>query len=78
MKLPTRATASWWLQQLERRLPTFRLSMKRNQDIATRPSGTYKNLRPTRPSDYLLMDTKWLDVFALDPVTLEWAQTELT
>jgi transposase InsO family protein len=78
VKLPTRATAYRWLQELERRLPTFRLSTKRNRDIAARPPGAYGKLRPTRPGEYLLMDTTRLDVFAMDPITLKWVQAELT
>ncbi|MGY2026055.1 Mu transposase C-terminal domain-containing protein, partial [Nocardia gipuzkoensis] len=34
--------------------------------------------RGTRPGEYLLLDTTRLDVFALDPVTLQWVQAELT
>ncbi|WP_345128447.1 TnsA-like heteromeric transposase endonuclease subunit, partial [Streptomyces chiangmaiensis] len=41
VKLPTRATAYRWLEELERRKPTFRLSTKRNRDIAARPPGAY-------------------------------------
>ncbi|WP_240467660.1 TnsA-like heteromeric transposase endonuclease subunit [Streptomyces albus] len=78
VKLPGRATAYRWLQELERRLPTFRLSTKRNRDIATRPPGAYGKLRPTRPGEYLLMDTTRLDVFAMDPITMKWVQAELT
>ncbi|WP_371632171.1 TnsA-like heteromeric transposase endonuclease subunit [Streptomyces sp. NBC_01259] len=78
VKLPTRATAYRWLEELERRKPTFRLSTKRNRDIAARPRGTYGKLRPTRPGEYLLMDTTRLDVFAMDPITLKWVQAELT
>ncbi|MEV7787615.1 hypothetical protein AB0O72_19825 [Streptomyces sp. NPDC088106] len=76
--LPSRATAYRLLEDLERRHPTFRLSTKRNRDIANRPGGVYGKLRPTRPGEYLLMDTNRLDVFALDPVTLQWLQAELT
>ncbi|MFG2732217.1 hypothetical protein [Streptomyces canus] len=36
VKLPGRATAYRWLQELERRLPTFRLGSKRNRAIAAR------------------------------------------
>lgn len=75
---PSRATAYRILEQLENRHPTFRLSTKRNRDIADRPDGAYGKLRPTRPGEYLLMDTTRLDVFALDPVTLRWVQAELT
>ncbi|HTX53393.1 MAG TPA: Mu transposase C-terminal domain-containing protein [Candidatus Baltobacteraceae bacterium] len=78
VKLPSRATAYRIVEQLENRHPTFRLSTKRNRDIAERPDGVYGKLRPTRPGEYLLMDTTRLDVFALDPVTLRWVQAELT
>ncbi|WP_151478224.1 TnsA-like heteromeric transposase endonuclease subunit [Streptomyces albicerus] len=78
VELPTRATAYRWLQELDQRLPTFRLSAKRNRDIAARPGTAYGKLRPTRPGEYLLMDTTRLDVFALDPLTLKWVQAELT
>ncbi|MFJ6141856.1 Mu transposase C-terminal domain-containing protein [Kitasatospora sp. NPDC092286] len=76
--LPKRTAGYRWMQELERRQPTFRLSTKRNRDIAARPGGAYGKLRPTRPGEYLLMDTTRLDVFALDPVTLKWVQAELT
>ncbi|WP_127361658.1 TnsA-like heteromeric transposase endonuclease subunit [Actinacidiphila soli] len=78
VRLPSRATAYRWLDELEKRQPTFRLSAKRNRDIASRPRTTYGKLRPTRPGEYLLMDTNRLDVFALDPLTLKWVQPELT
>jgi hypothetical protein len=78
VKPPGRATAYRILEQLENRHPTFRLSTKRNRDIADRPDGVYGKLRPTRPGEYLLMDTTRLDVFALDPLTLRWVQAELT
>ncbi len=78
VKEPSRATAYRILEQLEKRHPTFRLSTKRNRDIADRPDGVYGKLRPTRPGEYLLMDTTRLDVFALDPLTLRWVQAELT
>ncbi len=76
--IPSRATAFRVLAELEKRFPTFRLSTKRNRDIADRPDGVYGRLRPTRPGEYLLMDTTRLDVFALDPITLRWVQAELT
>ena len=72
--LASRATAFRLLEELERRHPTFRLSTKRNRDIADRPGASYGKLRPTRPGEYVLMDTTRLDVFALDPVTLRWMQ----
>ncbi len=78
VELPSRATAFRVLAELESRYPTFRLSTKRNRDIAERPDGVYGKLRPTRPGEYLLMDTTRLDVFAMDPITLRWMQAELT
>lgn len=78
VRIPSRATAFRVLGELERRHPTFRLSTKRNRDIAGRSAEAYGKLRPTRPGEYLLMDTTRLDVFALDPVTLRWVQAELT
>ncbi|MGW1786492.1 transposase [Streptomyces sp. NPDC002143] len=75
---PSRATAIRILQELERRHPLFRLSTKRNRDIADRPEGPHGKLRPTRPGEYVLMDTTRLDVFACDPLTLRWVQAELT
>lgn len=78
VRIPSRATAFRVLAELERWQPTFRLSTKRNRDIAGRRSEVYGKLRPTRPGEYLLMDTTRLDVFALDPLTLRWVQAELT
>jgi transposase InsO family protein len=75
---PSRTTAFRVLEVLEMRHPTFRLSTKRNRDIAARPEGVYGKLRPTRPGEYLLMDTTRLDVFAFDPFTLRWVQAELS
>ncbi|RSM72899.1 transposase [Amycolatopsis sp. WAC 01375] len=78
VKAPSRTTAFRVLEELERRHPTFRLSAKRNRDIADRPGGVYGKLRPTRPGEYVVMDSTRLDVFALDPVTLRWINCELT
>ncbi|MDX3571567.1 transposase [Streptomyces sp. ID05-47C] len=78
VRLPSRATAYRILEDLERRHPLFRLSTKRNRDIAGRPEGPYGKLRPMRPGEYVLMDTTRLDVFACDPLTLRWVQAELT
>ncbi|MCH6161474.1 transposase [Streptomyces marispadix] len=75
---PSRATAFRILGDLERKHPLFRLSTKRNRDIADRPKGPYGKLRPTRPGEYLLMDSTRLDVFAFDPFTLRWVQAELS
>lgn len=75
---PSRATAFRVLAQLEVAHPLFRLGARRNREIAARPAGVYGKLRPTRPGEYLLMDSTRLDVFALDPLTLRWVQAELS
>jgi transposase len=49
VKMPSRATAFRVLAELEKWHPTFRLSTKRNRDIADRPAEAYGKLRPTRP-----------------------------
>jgi transposase InsO family protein len=76
--LPSRATAFRVLEDLERRNPLFRLSTKRNRDIADRSKKAPGKLRPTRPGEYLVIDTTPLDVFAFDPFTLKWVRAELT
>ncbi|WP_244190569.1 helix-turn-helix domain-containing protein [Streptomyces caeruleatus] len=78
VRLPSQAVAYRVLAELECRHPLFRLSTKRNRDIADRPEGPYGKLRPTRPGEYLLMDSTRLDVFAFDPLTLRWVQAELS
>lgn len=76
--IPSKSSAYRDLTRLEKWHPTFRLSTTRNRDIANRPDRPYGKLRPTRPGEYLVLDTTRLDVFALDPVTLQWVQAELT
>ncbi|MGV7750600.1 transposase, partial [Mycobacterium kansasii] len=39
--IPSRTNAFRVLEYLEQRYPTFRLSAKRNRDIAERPEGVY-------------------------------------
>lgn len=78
VRSPSRATAFRSLSLLEKRHPLFRLSTKRNRDIADRHPQPYGRLRATRPGEYVYLDTTRLDVFALDPVTLRWVNLELT
>ena len=49
-----------------------------HRDIATRPKRPYGKLQPTRPGEYVILDTTRLDVFGVDPVTLRWTRIELT
>jgi transposase InsO family protein len=75
---PSRATAYRELARLEARHRIFGGTTKRNRDIAERPKRPYGKLRPTRPGEYVILDTTPLDVFALDPRTLQWTRVELT
>jgi hypothetical protein len=75
---PSRATAYRELRWLDKLHRTFGGTTKRNRDIAGRPKRPYRKLRPTRPGEYLILDTTPLDVFAIDPKTLQWVRVELT
>jgi transposase InsO family protein len=76
--IPSRPVAYRRLEQLDRLVPTFKGSRERNRDVASRPDREYGQLIPTRPGEYIVMDTNSLDVFALDPITLKWVTVELT
>ncbi len=76
--MPAEATAYRVLRELDKKIPVFTHSTKRNREIAERPEGVYGKLTPTRPGEYVLLDSTPLDVFAYDPVTLQWVNVELT
>lgn len=79
VKLPSRRTAYKILDELEHeKHALFVKSTKRNRDIAARPTESYGKLHPTRPGEFMLMDTTRLDVYAMDPNTLLWVNAELT
>ena len=78
VRLPSRTSAYRFLAELDHRVPTFHGSAKRRREAADRPRGAYGRLRPTRPGEYLLLDTTRSDVFALDPTTMRWVQAEIT
>lgn len=78
VELPSQATAYRELEWLDKQHRTFGGTTKRNRDIAARSKKPYGKLRPTRPGEYLILDTTPLDVFALDPKTLRWVRVELT
>ena len=75
---PGRRRARAVLAELSRGTNAFTGSTKGKRSIAARPQGVYGRLRPTRPGEYLLLDTTPLDVFAMEPVTLRWVRCELT
>ncbi|GAA0972158.1 helix-turn-helix domain-containing protein [Acrocarpospora macrocephala] len=78
VKMPSRASSYRYLEELDHRVPTFHGSSKRRRESADRPKTAYGRLRPTRPGEYVLLDTTRSDVFALDPITLRWVQAEIT
>jgi transposase InsO family protein len=75
---PSQATAYRELKRLEAQHRTFTGTTARNRDIAKRPKRPYGKLRPTRPGEYVILDTTRLDVFGVDPITLRWTRIELT
>ncbi|MGI8808339.1 MAG: integrase [Acidimicrobiales bacterium] len=75
---PARKRARQVLAELSRGTNAFVGSTKGKRSIANRPEGPYGRLRPTRPGEYLLLDTTTLDVFAMESLTLRWVKLELT
>ena len=74
---PSRSTANRHLLALDAKRPLFRGTTKRNRDLADSPERQHGKLRPTRPGEYLILDTTRLDVFGFDR-TARWMQVELT
>ena len=76
-KPPTRAVAYRRVDELDSGKYTFS-DAPRRRSVAKRPQGVLGQLGPTRPGEYVLMDGYKLDVFAMEPVTMRWVNTELT
>lgn len=74
---PSRPVAYRRLVELDHGRYTFG-EAKQRRSVAHRPQGVLGQLRPTRPGEYVLMDGYKLDVFAMEPVTMRWVNTELT
>jgi len=53
-------------------------SAKARRSIANRPKPTYRVFTATRPGEVVSIDTSPLDVFAVNPLTLECVRLELT
>lgn len=75
--VPSRSSAYRRLVELDKGRYTFG-EAKQRHSVAKRPQGVLGQLRPTRPGQYILMDGYRLDVFAMEPVTMRWVNTELT
>ena len=74
---PTRAVAYRRLRELDKGRYTFGAA-KQRRSVAERPQGRMGRLRADRPGQYVVLDTTRLDVFAMEPVTGRWLNTELT
>lgn len=76
-QVPSKTVAYQRVEELDRGRYTFG-EAKQRRSVAKRPQGVLGQLRPTRPGEYVLMDGYKLDVFAIEPVTMRWVNTELT
>jgi transposase InsO family protein len=75
---PAKTVGYQLLGELARGTNAFEGSTKGKRSIADRPPQAYGRLRATRPGEYVLLDTTRLDVFAMEPVTCQWVQCDLT
>ncbi len=76
--LPGKTIAYEALTELSAGTNNFKGSTKGKRSIDNRPEGAYGRLVATRPGEYMMLDTNNLDVFAMDPRTLQWHRVELT
>jgi len=75
--VPSQAVAYRRLRELDKGRYTFGAA-KQRRSVAERPEGVLGRLRADRPGQYVVLDTTRLDVFAMEPVTGRWVNTELT
>lgn len=78
VKIPSRSVRYRALKDLDWGRNTFTGSTKAKRSNANKPQGTYGRLSPTRPGEYILMDSTRSDVFAFDAVSGGWLNSELT
>jgi transposase InsO family protein len=76
--IPGKSLGYALLEELNKGTNAFTGSTKGKRSIASRPQGVFGRLRPTRPGEYVILDTNRLDVFAMEPVTCRWVQAALT
>ncbi|MGM9470203.1 hypothetical protein [Streptomyces murinus] len=76
--LPPRTTAYRRLAELTKGTNAVSGSAKGRRSIVDRPRGTYGRLRPTRPGEFVVLDTQDLDIYAMEPVTCRWVPVQLT
>src|SRR5699024_6231477 len=76
-ELPSQAVAYRRVAALDKGRYTFGAA-KQRRSVADRPQGVLGRLRADRPGQYVVLDTTRLDVFAMEPITGRWLNTELT
>lgn len=77
VEIPSRTTAYRRIKALSAGRYAFG-SAKNRRSVAEKPNAPYGRLRATRPGEYIILDTTPLDVYAMEPATLEWVKVELT
>src|SRR5699024_1148221 len=75
--LPSQTVAYRRVTELDKGRYTFG-SAKQRRSVAGRPQGVLGRLQADRPGQYVVLDTTRLDVFAMEPITGRWVNTELT
>ena len=75
--VPSQTVAYERLRELDKGRYTFGAA-KQRRSVAERPQGVLGRLRADRPGQYVVLDTTPLDVFAMEPLTGRWVNTELT
>jgi len=75
--IPSQTVAYERLRELDKGRYTFGAA-KQRRSVAERPHGVLGRLRADRPGQFVVLDTTPLDVFAMEPVTGRWVNTELT
>lgn len=78
VRIPSTSAAYSYLKRAYAGTGAFSGSTKGQRSIAERPEIALRQLRPTRPGEFVIMDTHVLDVFALDAVTRQWLQCQVT
>jgi putative transposase len=74
---PSRSVGYRRIRELDKGRYTFGAA-KQRRSVAERPQGHMGRLRADRPGQYVVLDTTRLDVFAMEPITGRWLNTELT
>lgn len=77
VECPPRSTFNRALREIGHGSETFG-SAKNRRNAARRPEPPYGKFKPTRPGEYVQIDSTPLDVHALDHVSYRWMPLQLT